>query len=62
MSEPPRYYATAVRRLRPVSYLMGELLDSSDEKHISLAAYRQRVKSYLAAFRNEETFGRSVTR
>jgi hypothetical protein len=53
VSEPPRYYATAVRRLRPVSYLMGELLDSSDERHISVAAYRHRVKSYLAAFRNE---------
>jgi hypothetical protein len=53
VSEPPRYYATAVRRLHPVSYLMGELLDSSDEMHISVAAYRHRVKSYLAAFRNE---------
>ena len=53
VSERPRYYATAVRRLHPVSYLMGELLDSSDETHISVAAYRHRVKSYLAAFRNE---------
>ena len=53
VSEPPRHYATAVRRLHPVSYLMGELLDSSDETHISVAAYRHRVKSYLAAFRNE---------
>jgi hypothetical protein len=53
VSEPPRYYAAAARRLRPVSYLMGELLDSSDERHISVAAYRHRVKSYLAAFRNE---------
>jgi len=53
VSEPPGYYAKAVRRLRPVSYLMGELLDSSDETHISVAAYRHRVKSYLAAFRNE---------
>jgi hypothetical protein len=53
VSERPRYYATAVRRLRPVSYLMGELLDSSDETHISVAAYRHRVKSYLTAFRNE---------
>ena len=53
VSEPPGYYATAIRRLRPVSYLMGELLDSSDETHISVAAYRRRVRSYLAAFRNE---------
>jgi hypothetical protein len=53
VSEPPAYYVKAVRRLRPVSYLMGELLDSSDERHISVSAYRRRVKSYLAAFRNE---------
>ena len=53
VSEPPAYYVKAVRRLHPVSYLMGELLDSSDERHISVTAYRHRVKSYLAAFRNE---------
>jgi hypothetical protein len=53
VSEPPGYYAAAVRRLRPVSYLMGELLDSSDENRISVAAYRQRVQAYLAAFGNE---------
>jgi len=28
---PPGGYAAAVRALHPVSYLMGELLDSSDE-------------------------------
>jgi hypothetical protein len=48
--EPAMYYAPAVAALRPVSYLMGELLDSSDEKSISAAAYNTRVKSYLAAF------------
>jgi hypothetical protein len=52
--EPPRYYAAAVRRLRPVSYLMGELLDSSDERSIGTAAYGRRVRAYLKAF------GRSV--
>jgi hypothetical protein len=49
-AEPPAYYTAAVRALRPVSYLMGELLDSSDEAHISVAAYRVRVRAYLAAF------------
>ena len=53
VSEPPGYYAAAIRRLRPVSYLMGELLDSSQETQISVAAYRRRVRSYLAAFRNQ---------
>jgi len=52
VKQPPAYYAAAVRALRPVSYLMGELLDSSDERHISVRAYDARVKSYLTAFRD----------
>jgi hypothetical protein len=48
--EPAGYYAAAVNALRPVSYLMGELLDSSDEAGITTSAYRTRVNSYLAAF------------
>lgn len=50
VSEPPAYYAAAVRRLHPVSYLMGELLDSSDETSISVAAYAKRARAYLDAF------------
>jgi hypothetical protein len=53
VKEPASYYAAAVRELRPVTYLMGELLDSSDEIYISTAAYRARVKSYLSAFGSE---------
>ena len=53
VTEPAKYYAAAVGALRPVSYVMGELLDSSDERHVSTQAYRTRVKSYLAAFRAE---------
>jgi hypothetical protein len=44
---PAGYYTAAVARLRPVSYLMGELLDSADETRISVPAFRQRVASYL---------------
>lgn len=47
--EPASYYTGTVKKLQPVSYLMGELLDSSDETSISTAAYNTRVKSYLAA-------------
>jgi hypothetical protein len=47
--EPASYYAAAVRELRPVSYVMGELLDSADETSISTSAFKQRVKSYLSA-------------
>ncbi len=51
--EPAGYYTAAVNALRPVSYLMGELLDSSDETHIAAPAYNKRVRSYLAAFGNK---------
>jgi len=44
------YYSAAVDALRPHSYVLGELLDSSDETKISVAAFDARVKSYLAEF------------
>ncbi len=53
VTEPASHYAAAVKALRPVSYVMGELLDSSDETHISTSAYNARVKSYLSAMRNK---------
>jgi len=46
----PGYYAKAVRTLHPYSYLMGELLDSSEEVQISTSAFEARTKSYLRAF------------
>jgi hypothetical protein len=46
--EPASYYAAALRQLQPDSYLMGELLDSSDSRRIGTAAYNKRVRSYLA--------------
>jgi hypothetical protein len=39
---PPGYYAAAVRRLRHVSYVIGELLDSSYEAGISTARFAGR--------------------
>jgi len=51
--KPASYYAAAVRALQPVSYVMGELLDSSDSRRIGVAAYNKRVRSYLAAFGDE---------
>jgi hypothetical protein len=47
---PPSYYANAVRVLHPDSYLMGELLDSSEETGISTSAFAARTKAYLRAF------------
>ena len=46
--EPASYYASALRALSPYSYVMGELLDSSDERHIGVTAFNRRVKSYVA--------------
>lgn len=50
----PGYYLRAVRRLHQVSYLMGELLDSSDEPNIPARAFRGKISSYLSAL------GRSI--
>jgi hypothetical protein len=50
VSRSASYYAKAVRALHPYSYLMGELLDSSEEKKISTGAFEARTKSYLRAF------------
>jgi hypothetical protein len=47
--QPARYYATAVRRMGRVGAVMGELLDSSGEKAISVAGFQARVESYLHA-------------
>jgi hypothetical protein len=46
--EPASYYADAVSELDSVGTVVGELLDSSDAKHIGVAAFQQRVESYLS--------------
>jgi hypothetical protein len=51
--EPASYYAAAVTRLRHVSHLMGELLDSSDETQVSVPAFMRRVRSYLRVLGNK---------
>jgi len=45
--EPALNYAQALERLDPVTGVMGELLDSSDETAISVAAFQERTESYL---------------
>lgn len=45
--EPAAHYAPSVARLDGVSSVMGELLDSSDERSITAAAFQERVESYL---------------
>ena len=50
---PVSMYTDAIGELRPVAYLMGELVDSSDFRRYSLAAYRARTRSYFAALGGE---------
>ena len=45
--EPAAYYREALASIHPVSDVMGELLDSSDETRISTEAFAARVASYL---------------
>jgi hypothetical protein len=55
--EPRRkapYYAAALSQLHAVSNVMGELLDSSDERSISTGAFQAHVGEYL------DTLGGSV--
>jgi hypothetical protein len=44
---PASYYGEAVRAIRPVSYVLGQFLDSSAMKDISVRGFRDRVDEYL---------------
>jgi len=46
--EPSSYYVRALTQIDSVSAVMGELLDSSDERAISVAAFQTRTESYLS--------------
>jgi hypothetical protein len=48
-SEPAAYYTAATRSLASVGRVMGELLDSSAERSITVPALRARARSYLHA-------------
>lgn len=54
VSEPATHYRVAVSKLHAVSWVMGELLDSSDAERISTSAFQERVETYLS------TLGSSV--
>lgn len=46
----PADYTRAVAALHPHAFLMGELVDSSDLKSVSPAAYHAKTASFIAAF------------
>jgi hypothetical protein len=49
-SQAPAYYAQAVPAVHAVSYVMGEILDSSAMTQVTPTQYAQRTSDYLAAF------------
>jgi hypothetical protein len=51
--EGPAYYAGAIAALHPHSYLMVELVDSSDAKAYTVAGYRQRAVNFVSKFGNQ---------
>ncbi|HTW40842.1 MAG TPA: hypothetical protein VMD79_00815 [Solirubrobacteraceae bacterium] len=51
--EPASYYAQALPEIDGVSAVLGELLDSSEEKSISTEAFQARVQSYLQTLGSE---------
>lgn len=53
VGQPASHYAQALAQMDPVSDIMGELLDSSDETAISTGAFQARVESYLHTLGSE---------
>lgn len=47
-TEPASYYKSALQQLAPHTYLMGEILDSSDMKSITVSEEQTRVSSLLS--------------
>lgn len=45
----PSYYQNAISQIQPVSYIMGEVADSTELKDLSAQQYHDKVASYLAA-------------
>lgn len=47
---PPSAYRHAVEALHPITYMMGQPVDSSEVKHMDLSTYGKRFSKYLQAF------------
>ena len=50
--QAPSVYTSAVSQIEPVSYIMGELVDSSDMTGYTLQQYHDRTAQYLSALGN----------
>jgi hypothetical protein len=50
--QAPSAYTSAANRIKPVSYIMGELVDSSNMIRYTLQQYHDRTAQYLSALGN----------
>lgn len=46
-SESPSYYSGPIQQLRKVSYIMGQIADSSDMSKFTAASYQTRAQNYV---------------
>jgi hypothetical protein len=51
--EPPSSYAGPIQQLRSVSYIMGQIADSSVMSTYTVSSYRERAQQYVAALGND---------
>ena len=51
--ETPVQYLDQVRKIRKVSYVMGEIVDSYEMKRLSVPKYKTRVKQYVDLLNND---------
>lgn len=51
-SESPSYYSGPIQQLRKVSYIMGQIADSSDMSKFTAASYQTRAQNYVNALGN----------
>src|SRR5579884_2618220 len=52
-NQGPAYYEQAAGAVHAVSYVLGEILDSSAVSQVSVSQYAQRTSEYLAALESK---------
>jgi len=48
-TEAAAYYLPQIQKLRPVAYIMGEILDSTDMSAFTVSSFQSRAQSYVQA-------------
>jgi hypothetical protein len=47
--QPPSYYAGPIQQIRPSSYVMGQLADSTDMKKYTTSTFQTKARNFVAA-------------